>query len=38
MFNKILIADRGDKAIGLAAKPNRMSMQSMLQASSPREL
>jgi hypothetical protein len=36
MFNKILIANRGDKAAGLAAKPNRVSLRSRQQASSPR--
>ncbi len=38
MFNKILIANRSDKAKGLAAKPNRLGTQSVLQVSSPREL
>lgn len=38
MFQKILIANRGDKAKGLAAKPNRLSTHSVLQASSHREL
>lgn len=36
MINKILIANRGDKAEGLAAKPNRMSSRSGLQAISSR--
>ncbi len=38
MFQKILIANQGDKAIGLAAQPNRMDTHSVSQASSPREL
>jgi len=36
MIKKILIANRGDKAAGLAAKPNRMSPRSGLQAISTR--
>lgn len=36
MIKKILIANRGDKAEGLAAKPNRMSSRSGLQAISSR--
>lgn len=38
MFQKILIANRGDKAEGLAAQPNRTDTRSVSQASSPREL
>lgn len=37
MFNKILIANRGDKVEDLVAKPNRMGTQSVSQASSTRE-
>jgi acetyl/propionyl-CoA carboxylase alpha subunit len=36
MMQKILIANRGDKAAGLAAKPHRMGLRSRQQASSPR--
>jgi hypothetical protein len=37
MFKKILIANRGDKAEGLAAQPNCVGTCNVLQASSPRE-
>jgi hypothetical protein len=37
MFKKILIANRGDKAGGVAAQPNGMSALGARQASSPRE-
>jgi hypothetical protein len=36
MLTKILIANRGDKAGGLAAKPNCVSPRSGLQAIAPR--
>jgi hypothetical protein len=36
MIKKILIANRGDKAAGLAAKPNCMGTRSGLQAISTR--
>lgn len=38
MFKKILIANRGDKAEGLAAKPYCMITRSVMQAISTREL
>ncbi len=37
MFNKILIANRGDKVADLAAQPHRMDTRSVSQASSTRE-
>jgi acetyl/propionyl-CoA carboxylase alpha subunit len=38
VFKKILIANRGDKAKGLAAQPDRLGTHSVLQASSLRAL
>lgn len=38
MFNKILIANRGDKAGSLAAQPNRVDTRSVSRANLPREL